>query len=85
MGIDRHLPFVAQEIIDFIAMLQRLPRNNSNQRALNSLQLSAGPKGGGPEGHVSPEEAMSALKNFFSCTAERKEGGTDSAVTPACK
>ena len=39
--------------------------------------------GGGAEGRVPPppEEAMSALKNtqktnFFSCTAERKGGGT---------
>ena len=40
---------------------------------------------------VPPEEAKSALKmtkkNTFSCTAERKGegGGTDRAVTPACK
>ena len=33
---------------------------------------SAGPKGGGPEGHVPPEEAMNAVKN--ACTAERKGG-----------
>ena len=39
MRIDRQLPFIAQEFIDFTAMLQRLPRNHSNQRALNSLQL----------------------------------------------
>ena len=39
-----------------------------------------------------PEETKSALKNdkknnTFSCTAERKGGGggTDRAVTPACK
>ena len=61
------------------------------RRNLN-VRTSAGPKGG-PEGHVPPppEEAKSALKNdkklFFSCTAEVKGwgGGTDRAVTPACK
>ena len=42
---------------------------------------------GGPEGHVPPEEAVSALKKTTkkSCTAERKGGGTDRAVTPARK
>ena len=50
---------------------------------IDSARASAGPKGG--LRGTSPQEAMSALKNFFSCTAERKGGGTNRAVTPSCK
>ena len=45
---------------------------------------------GGAEGHVQPEEALSALKKkhiFFHVLLKEKvgRGGTDRAVTPACK
>ena len=48
------------------------------------------PRGGGAEGHVPPEEAKSVLKKqhfFFHVLLIEKvgEGGTDRAVTPACK
>ena len=41
------------------------------------IHCSAGPKGG-PEGHVPPRRGHECpKKKLFSCTAERKGGGTD--------